>query len=92
MIQTVMKELEKRLLAAVEEFIVGEESYDDNAQISIDPVSRTVELIAGDELPEDTDSSALDYYDVMDMVMMSPEEPGKWLPDNEAIASVAAEY
>lgn len=87
-----MKELEKRLLTAVEEFIAGEESYDDNAQISIDPATGTVALIAGDELPEDTDSSALDYYDVMDMVMMSPDEPGKWLPDNEAIASVAADY
>lgn len=87
-----MNELEKKLLTAVEEYISREESYDDNAQISIDPATGEVELIAGAELPEDTDASSLDYYDVMDLVMMSPEEPGKWLPDTEAIASVAAEY
>ncbi len=87
-----MADLKEKILAAVEEFIAGEESYDDNAQISINPATGDVELIAGMELPDDTESSSIDYYDVMDLVMMSPAESGKWLADTEAIASVAAEY
>lgn len=87
-----MKEIEKKLLAAVEEYIAGEESYGDNTQICVDPVNGEVELIPESELPEDFDSTELDYYDVMDLVMMGSEGSGRWIPDKEAIASVAEEY
>ena len=33
-----------------------------------------------------------DYYPMMDLVKMSVTEPGKWVPDMDAINEVAAEY
>lgn len=85
------KELEERILAAIEEYIAAEETYDDTAQLRIDPAAMMVTLTDSED-SDTPDNDDADYYDVMDLVKMSPDDPGIWIPDMKAIASVAAEY
>lgn len=82
------KELEMKLRTAVEEYIAGEETYDDNSLLCIDPHSLDVEIVDSDE-PEDVDK---DYIEVMELVNMRPDKPGEWIADNDAIAELAKEY
>lgn len=81
------KELEKRIYNAVKDFTEYEETFSDNAQIRINPLTGEVEIADPDD-----DLDGFDYYPAMDLVEMSVETPGKWIPDAEAIAEVAAEY
>ena len=81
------KEFIKRLRATVEEFIEGEESYSDDVQLEINTTDWSMDIAD----PEN-DLPNCDYYPIMDLVKMSLSEEGKWLPDDEAIESVAAEY
>ena len=80
-------QLVNRISAAVEEFIAGEELYDDDTQIEINPSTLEVELVDGD-----TDNDDLDYYSVMDLVTMPTDDSGRWAADDDAIESVAGEY
>lgn len=82
-----IKELEKNIRAAVEEYIDGEESYGDNTIVAINPHSGEVSLHDEDEADKN-----LDLYDVMDLVFMDASEPGIWKVDDEAIDSVIEEY
>ena len=82
------KELEERICSAVNEYINNEEGYDDNAQLCINPES--FDVYVEDSSNVDEDSSEIDCYDVMDFVVM--EARGEWAVDNEAVASVSAEY
>ncbi len=84
------EDLEKKITAAVEEYIADEETYDDNARVQIDPETWKVTMVDSDD-ESYGDVAGMDYYDVMDLVRMSVAEPGKWEPDREAIASVAEE-
>lgn len=77
-----------KVLEKVREYISADESYDDDAQITIDPASLEVGLVDGEEADGIADS--IDCYPAMDFVVMTAD--GKWVPDTEAIASVAAEY
>ena len=77
-----------KVLEKVREYISADESYDDDAQITIDPESLEVGLVDGEEADGLADS--IDSYPAMDVVEMTAD--GKWVPDTEAIASVAAEY
>lgn len=92
------KDLYNKIILAVGEFIEAEEAYDDNAQLEIDPATWNVALVGFEDAePEGMDmvanvSDGKDYYDVMDLVRMNPDEPGQWLPDEEAINSVSEEY
>ena len=70
-----------KVLEKVREYISADESYDDDAQITIDPESLEV---------ADGLADSIDCYPAMDFVEMTAD--GKWVPDTEAIASVAAEY
>lgn len=87
-----MKELETRLLAAVEDYLKGEEGYGDATLVEIDPADLSVALVESEDVEEDIDDSEKGYCPVMDLVKMSLENPGVWLPDPEAIASLATEY
>lgn len=86
------EELEERISSAVKGYIIDEETYDDNAQLCIKP--STLEVFVEDSRDIDVDAPDLDCYDVMDFVEMTndPEHPGKWIVDEEAVKSVAAEY
>ena len=80
------EELENLLRNAVEDYIADEEAYDDNARLRIDPQSKEVSITDGGDDVEDAD-----YYDVMDLIKMSPLDPGKWEVDEDAVKSVAEE-
>lgn len=86
------EELEARIRSAVKEYLADEEAYDDNAQLCIKPDS--LEVYVEDSRNVDTDSPEIDCYDVMDLVEMSsnPDDAGRWIVDEEAVESVAAEY
>ncbi|MDE6577540.1 MAG: hypothetical protein K2J82_04155 [Muribaculaceae bacterium] len=81
------KEFISSLREIVREYIADEEAYNDDVQLQIN--TTTWELEIAD--PEN-DLPNCDYYPMMDLVSMSSTEPGKWEPDEEAIAEVAAEY
>ena len=86
------EELESRIREAVNEYILDEETYDDNAQLFINP--STMEVTVEDSRDVDVDSEDIDCYDVMDLVEMTPDAygAGRWTVDEEAVKSVAAEY
>lgn len=91
------EELEKRIHTAVQEYIADEETYDDNAQLQLDPQEWKVTVIDGADIDNggvdiQPDINGMDYYDVMDLVKMSPDAPGKWEVDEDAVKSVAEEY
>ncbi|MDE5976777.1 MAG: hypothetical protein K2G69_09530 [Muribaculaceae bacterium] len=81
------KEFIKRLREVVKEYIADEEAYSDDVQLRIDTTDWQLEIAD----PED-DLPNCDYYPMMDLVSMSTSEPGKWVPDEDAITEVAAEY
>jgi len=81
------KEFIKSLTAVVKEYISAEEAYSDDVQLQINTVNFDMEIADPEnDLPD------CDYYPMMDLVRMSVKEPGKWEPDPDAIADVAAEY
>lgn len=77
----------KNLTDLVKEYIAAEESFSDDVQLQINTV--TMELEIAD--PEN-DLPNCDYYPMMDLVRMSATDPGRWEPDTDAIAEVAADY
>lgn len=91
-----INEIEKLIRDAVADYIEEEESYDDNAQLQIDTDKMTVSVVSSAEA-EDNDASEaeggdIDYIDIMELIKMDPVNPGKWLPDGDAIKSLAEEY
>ena len=81
------KEFTDRLRETVEDYIAGEEGYSDDVQLEINTTDWSMDIAD----PEN-DLPNCDYYPIMDLVKMSVEQPGKWVPDESAIESVAAEY
>lgn len=79
--------LKQDLRSAVIDFINDEENYSDNVQIQIN--TETGEVTVADP---DNDLPDCDYVPAMELVKMSIENPGQWLPDDDAIESVAADY
>ncbi len=77
----------KTLTDLVEEYIEAEEAYSDDVQLQINTTTWEMEIAD----PEN-DLPNCDYYPMMDLVKMSAANPGEWLPDNDAIEEVAAEY
>ena len=81
------KTFTEKIRATVEEYISGEEMYDDAVQLEINTVTWEMDIA-----DPDNDLPNCDYYPMMDLVKMSVENPGVWEPDESAIESVAAEY
>ena len=80
-------EFTKLLRETVEDYISGEEGYSDDVQLEINTTDWSMDIA-----DPDNDLPNCDYYPMMDLVKMSVDEPGRWVPDEEAIQSVAAEY
>lgn len=79
--------LRERIKEKVCEYLAAEEQYTDNVQLAVNPSDLTIEISDTDEdLPE------IDYYPMMDLVSIDPEDPAHWIPDEESIDSVAADY
>ncbi|MDE7411284.1 MAG: hypothetical protein K2M94_04515, partial [Paramuribaculum sp.] len=76
-----------RLRLTVQEYIDNEDSFCDDVQLAINPSDLSLEIAdPDDDLPN------LDYYPMMDLISTSTVEPGKWIPDEDAINEVAAAY
>ena len=80
-------EFTSRVRDIIEEFIDGEESYSDNVQLEINTTDWRMDIA-----DPDNDLPNCDYYPIMDLVKMSVDEPGRWIPDDSAIESLVAEY
>ncbi len=79
-------QLYNNILNIVKEYSSAEETYGDAAQLRIDPKSLEVSLI---EDP-DEDLVNFDYYELGDLIM--PQTDGSFLPDEDAIKEIAADY
>ncbi len=77
----------QNLTALVRDYIAHDEAYSDDVQLEINTVTWEMDIAD----PENNLPNC-DYYPMMDLVSMSPTAPGQWIPDADAIASVAAEY
>ena len=81
------QEFTRRVREMVEEYISAEECYSDDVQLEINTTDWSMDIADPDnDLPD------CDYYPIMDLVKMSVDNPGKWMPDEEAIQSLCAEY
>ncbi|MEE1022805.1 MAG: hypothetical protein U0L83_06720 [Muribaculaceae bacterium] len=79
-------ELRNAICEAVADFASADGAYSDTAMLVINPETLEVDIADEEENPE------LDYYDMMDFVDADPENPGNWLPLDEAIDEVAESY
>lgn len=91
-----MNEIAAQITKAVEEFASNDLAYSDNALVKIDSKARVATLVDPDD-DEDIDAMidadpTNDYVAVMDLVEANPDDPGRWIPDSDAISEVAAEY
>lgn len=82
-----LQEFINDITLAVAKYIADEECYTDNVQLRIDTATGEIEISDPDD-----DLDGYDYCPVMDLVAMSTENPGEWVPDAEAIAELAADY
>ena len=55
-------------------------------EMTVENLTHRILADPEDDLPE------CDYYPVMDLVRGSDTEPGKWIPDMDAIQEVVTEY
>lgn len=77
----------KRLTNLVEDYVAADEAYSDDVQLQINTLTWEMDIVDPEnDLPE------CDYYPMMDLVSMSSENPGEWVPDNDAIEEVASSY
>ena len=82
------EEFEELLRNVINDYIIDEETYDDNAQLCIVP--EKWEVYVADSREVDVDAPEIDCYDVMDFVEMDAE--AKWKVNEEAVEEVASEY
>ena len=82
--------LKEKICSLLEEYLEAPEAWSDNVMIEIVPGSLECALYDGDEA--DTESSEKDYWPVMDLLRMSVDNPGEWLPDPEALSELLAAY
>lgn len=69
----------------VNTFISHEDDYDGDVQLALDPETLTIEIAD----PEDN-LPTLDYYPMMELIRSDAD--GHWLPDTDAITTLAADY
>lgn len=83
-------EFKENLRRTVREYLASEESYDDDALLVIDKNTLALTLADGEESDQYDEDTRFDTYNVMDLVEMDSD--GKWIPSEEALAEVAADY
>ena len=86
------EELNRLILDAINDYLSNEEAFDDNAQLCIAPGIWRV--YAADSREIDPDDPAIDCYDILDFVEMSPDGPeaGHWIPNPDLTLAVASDY
>lgn len=84
--------LKAKVLEAIEDYIASEETFGDTALLSVNPESLSISVVDGEEVSEaEMQESNIDYYDIIDLVQMNPEN-GQWTPDMESIDNLVQEY
>lgn len=79
--------LKDKIIDAVREFIADDVTESDNIMLAVDRQAQTAELIDADE--SDIDADPRDIYSAMDLIEMSVEQPGTWVPDMDAIDEIS---
>lgn len=83
---------EQRITEAVKQFALNDQAFTDLAMLRIDPESLEIEVVDEPDPDEMENDSTHDYVALMDLVEVDPADPALWIPDTEAIASLAADY
>ncbi len=78
------------VLDTINEYLANEEAYGDNPQLEVKLPGLEVAVLAEDD--DAVDEEHADYYPMLDLIRMDTVDPGKWVPDAEAVESVTAEY
>lgn len=79
--------LKEKIKGVVEEYLDNEEAYSDNVQLEINTENFDISIADPEQ-----DLPNCDYYEMMDLVRGSESDAGIWIPDEEAIAQVVADY
>lgn len=82
--------IKEEVKALLEEYLEAPEAWSDNVMIEVDPSTLDARLVDEDEV--DPESSEKDYWEVMDLLSMSVEDPGKWEIDPDALEELTASY
>lgn len=79
-------EIITKIATLVADYIECDQAWGDSPMIEINPGSLEMRIV-----DEELDP-ALDYVDMMDLLRMSVENPGRWEAEPEAIDSLAGSY
>ncbi len=79
-------ELRNAIYDAVLDFATADGAYSDTAMLEINPQTLAIDIADEENNPD------FDYYDMMDLVDADPDNPGNWLPLDDAIDEIAASY
>lgn len=84
--------MKKDILTLLESYLEMPEAWSDNPMIEVDPENPSDLRLCDDTEITDTENSDKDYWDVMDLLRMSVENPGAWEVDPDAVAEMIAAY
>ena len=82
--------IKEEVKALLEEYLDAPEAWSDNVMIEVDPYTLDCRLY--DEEDSDVEASDKDYWEVMDLLSMSLDDPGKWEIDPDALDELAETY
>lgn len=80
------KEIQKRIEAAVADYVECDQAWGDAPMLEINPETFEMDIV-----DEESDDS-FHYVDMMELLRMSVTTPGAWEPDPEAIETLALSY
>lgn len=83
-------DIKEKIKSLLEEYLEAPEAWGDDVMIEVNPA--TLEMRLCDDEDIDAETSALDYWPVMDLLQMSVSHPGDWEIDPDALAEMAADY
>lgn len=82
--------IKQKVKSLLEEYLEAPEAWSDNVMIEVD--SDTLDCRLYDEVDTDMEASEKDYWEVMDFLSMSVENPGSWEIDPDALDELSASY
>lgn len=82
--------IKEEVKALLQEYLDAPEAWSDSVMIEVDPTTLDARLVDEDEV--DTESSEKDYWEVMDLLSMSVEDPGTWEIDPDAVEELTSSY
>lgn len=82
--------IKQKVKSLLKEYLEAPEAWSDNVMIEVDP--DTLDCRLYDEVDTDMEASDKDYWEVMDFLSMSVENPGSWEIDSDALDELSASY